>query len=520
MAEEPKKLLWVDDEIDMLRPHILFLREKGYDVTSVTNAEDAIQLVRNQNFDIVLLDEMLHGMDGLSALSELKELRPGLPVIMVTKNEEETLMEEAIGSKIDDYLTKPVNPSQILLVCKKILDRKKITGERVSRDYATEFNYISSRIMEKMSWEDWIDIHHKLSEWDVELDQHPDLGLQQTLYDQKRACNAEFGRFIEHHYQDWIWSQDHPTLSVDIVPKYILPYLEKAQNILLMVIDNLRLDQWLFVESLLRTYFQITRHYYYSILPTATPYARNAIFSGLYPNEIESLIADFWRRSDEEDDSSLNKNEMELLDAQLKRHKIDLKRGLKYAKILDAQESRNVSRRIQEYADAPLSAIVINFVDILAHTRSSSDLIKEMIPNESAFRSMTRSWFEHSPIFGAMRQLAENGHTVILTSDHGSIRGTRGAQVIGDRQTSTSLRYKYGRNLKVSEKNAMIIKNPSQFKLPSRGVNTNYIIAKEDFYFVYPTNYHYYLNYYADSFQHGGISMEEMILPLITLTAK
>ncbi len=520
MTEENKKILWVDDEIDLLRPHVLFLESKGYDVKTVTNAEDAIELVKNNFYDLVLLDEMLHGIDGLSALNELKEINPGLPVIMVTKSEEESLMEDAIGAKIDDYLTKPVNPSQILLVCKKILESKKIAGQKISRDYITEFNKIATRLMEPMQWEDWVDIHIKLSEWDVQLDLHPDLGLEQTLYDQKKVCNAEFGRFFEQHYLKWLKSDDRPPLSVDVIPTFVLPQIENGKNTILLVIDNLRLDQWFIIEPLLRNYFRIKRDYYFSIIPTATPYSRNAIFSGLYPSELEEKNPDMWEKSTEEDDISLNRLEPQLLADLLLRKKLDLKPSPKYAKILDIKEAQSVSRKIHEYADTPFSAIVLNFVDILAHTRSSSNLIKEMIPNEAAYRTMTRSWFEHAPIFGALRQLADSGNTVIITTDHGSIRSRRGTKVIGDRKTSTSLRYKFGRNLKVNYKHALYIKEPLEYKLPVRGVNTNYIIAKEDYYFVYPTNYHYYLNFYADSFQHGGISMEELILPVMTLEPK
>jgi len=520
LTETKGNILWVDDEIELLRPHVMFLKDRGYNVTPVNNAEDAIELIKQQDFDLILLDEMLTGMDGLEALNTMKDIRPGLPVIMVTKNEEESLMEEAIGAKIDDYLTKPVNPSQILAACKKILESKKITSQRISKDYTSEFREISVRLLSPMDWEDWIDIHLKLSEWDVELDSHPDLGLKQTLYDQKRECNAEFGKYIEKNYKVWLHNKKRPHLSIDIVPKYVLPHVRNGKHTILLVIDNLRLDQWLVVEPLLRDYFRITRDYYFSILPTATPYSRNAIFSGLFPSEIEQLMPKLWQEGSEADDVSRNRNEHQLLEEQLKRLGVNLKPSTKYAKILDINESRSVARHIQEYADTPLSAIVLNFVDILAHTRSSSNIIKEMIPNEAAFRSMTRSWFEHSHIFQALRELAASGNTVLITSDHGSIRGLRGAKVIGDRETSTSLRYKYGKNLKVSNKHAMIIKDPRDFKLPVRGVNTNYIIAKEDFYFVYPTNYHYYLNYYADSFQHGGISLEEMILPIVTLEPK
>lgn len=515
--DDQKKILWVDDEIELLRPHVLFLEKKGYSVTTLTNAEDAIELVKHEDFDILLLDEMLHGMDGLTALSDLKEIQPGLPVIMVTKSEEESLMEEAIGSKIDDYLTKPVNPSQILLVCKKILDKRKIAGQILSRDYASEFNRLSARLMGPVDWQDWIDIHVKLSEWDVELDAHPELGLKQILYDQKRECNSEFGRFIERVYQKWVNGTERPPMSVDVVPNYCLPHVAAGKRTVLLVIDALRLDQWLVIEPLLRSYYKITRDYYLAILPTATPYARNAIFSGLFPSEIEEQIPQLWEGNNEEDDVSRNRFEHQMLEEQLKRLNVQLTAGIKYAKILDVQESNDVARRINEYAAVPLAAIVLNFVDILAHSRSSINVLKEMIPNEAAFRSTTRAWFEHSAIFRALRKLAQSGNTVIITSDHGSIRGLHGARVIGDRETSTSLRYKYGKNIKVDPKDALIIQRPKDYKLPARGVNTNYIIAKDDNYFVYPTNYHYYLNYYADSFQHGGISLEEMVLPIVTL---
>lgn len=521
MAGEKGHILWVDDEIEMLKPHIIFLTDRGYKVTPVTNAEDALDLIKETPFDLVLLDEMMSGMDGLTALEEMKTMNPSLPVIMITKSEEEMLMEQAIGSKIDDYLTKPVNPSQILLVCKKIIEGRKITGQSISKDYTNEFNQIVNRMMGPMHWKDWIDIHLKLSEWDVELDAHPDLGLKQTLYDQKRDCNVEFGRYIERSYLDWIHgAEDRPPLSVDIVKDYVLPHVEQGANTLLVILDNLRLDQWMTVESLLREFFKVKRDYYYSILPTATPYSRNAIFAGLFPGDIERLHPDLWSEGGEADDVSRNRYEHQLLEEQMARLMPNFKSSLKYAKVLDIQEAKSVSRKLYEFVDIPVSAIVINFVDILAHTRSSVEVIKEMIPNESAFRSITRSWFEHSPFFQALREIQHKNFRIVITSDHGSIRGLRGAKVIGDRETSTSLRYKYGRNIKANAKNAMIVKDPQTLRLPARGVNTNYLIAKEDYYFVYPTNYHYYLNYYADSFQHGGISLEEMILPIATLEKK
>lgn len=513
------KILWVDDEIDLLRSHIMFLEERGYDVEPVSNADDAIALIRERTFDMVLLDEMMPGKDGLTALSELKETNPSMPVVMVTKNEEETLMEDAIGGKIDDYLTKPVNPSQILLTCKKILEKKQITGQRISREYISGFNEISQLLSGPLDWSDWIKIYIRLCEWQLETDQHSGLGLRQTLNDQVKECNAEFGKFIENRYPHWLHERaESPTLSPDLVRKYVVPELNENRNVVFLVIDNLRVDQWLVIEPLLYQYFQIQKDFYFSILPTATPYSRNAIFSGLFPSEIAERHPDLWVQGD--DEHSLNRYEHQLLDHQLGDLGITLKPESKYIKILDAAEARNTVKQISSFSNIPLVAIVVNFVDILAHSRSDSEVLREMTPDEAAYRSLTKSWFEHSYVFQILKELAQRNVTVVISSDHGSIRGMRGAKVIGDRETSTSLRYKYGKSLKVDTKEAIFVKDPAAYKLPSTGLNSNYLIAKEDFYFVYPTNYHYYLNHYRDSFQHGGAAMEEMILPVVTLRSK
>ncbi len=519
VSETKGKILWVDDEIELLRPHILFLESKGFVVTAVANAEDGIELIKRQDFDLVLLDEMLNGMDGLSALSRMKEIRPALPVVMVTKSEEESLMEEAIGAKISDYLTKPVNPSQILLICKKFLEARKIESARLSRDYAAEFAQIAATVAASPTWEEWIGLHVRLCQWEVELDQHPDVGLRQALADQRRACNIEFGRFIETHYPSWLQQGVRPPLSVDLVRTFLAPLLKVGRNTVFMVIDNLRLDQWLTIEPMLYPYFNISTDYYYSILPTATPYARNAIFSGLFPSELGGIFPDFWQKG-QDDEQSQNRNERQLLDLQLQRLGVRLRTEPKYIKVLDMEEARNVERNARSIGALPLVSVVVNFVDILAHSRSDSEVLKEITVDESAYRSLTKSWFEHSHLFRALQELAAAGATVVVTSDHGSIRVTRGAKVIGDRETSTNLRYKFGKSLKVDPKNAIIVRSPATFKLPRRGLSTDYLIAKEDFYFVYPTNYHHYLSYYRDSLQHGGASMEEMILPVVRLEPK
>lgn len=520
MAETKGKILWVDDEIDLLRSHILLLAEKGYVVDTATNGEDAVALLKAKGFDLVFLDEMMAGMGGLRTLAEIKEIRPEVPVVMITKNEDEGLMENAIGQKISDYLTKPVNPSQVLLAVKKFLEGRKITGEHVSRDYIKEINQISLALQSSPAAAEWIRIYEKLVNWSRELDERPELGFHQTLRDQIRECNVEFSKFIEKQYHHWIEQKSRPTLSVDVVERYLIPELDQNSSVFFFVIDCLRFDQWLAMESLLRDYYSISREFYFSILPTATPYSRNAIFSGVWPNEIEQRFPEIWERW-EDDDNSRNRNEHQFLDALLHRHNIVLRPDLKYIKILDAEFGRGVEQNILSYVNNKLTAIVVNFVDMLAHGRSDSEILKELAPDEAAYRSLTASWFAHSSLFGMLKTLARQKNVkVILTTDHGSIRCMRGAKVLGDREASTNLRYKFGRNLKCDERQAMFVKNPSDYRLPKRGVTINYIIAKEDYFFVYPTDYHKYLHQYRDSFQHGGISMEEMILPVVKLTPK
>jgi CheY-like chemotaxis protein len=521
MKEGKGKILWVDDEIELLRPHIRFLTERGYEVATATNGRDAVSMVREDGFDLVFLDEMMSGMGGLETLAEIKELKPNIPVVMVTKNEEESLMEDAIGDKISDYLIKPVKPTQVLLACKKFLEGQRITSAAVSKDYIQEFGRISTALMGDLNHEDWVELYGGLVRWGLELDEHPDLNLRQMLAEQTRECNLAFGKYIERRYRDWVASApgtpNRPLLSPEIVDRYVIPELQTGKSVVFFVIDCLRLDQWMVMEKLLHDYFSITRSHYFGILPTATPYSRNAIFSGSFPNDIELRHPELWEKS-EDDESSRNRYENQFLEKLLERRKVHLKHEPKYVKILDTEYGRTVEQNIQAYAQAPLSSIVVNFVDMLAHGRSDSNLLKEIAPDESAYRSLTRSWFTHSSLFGMLKGLAGNKNvTVILTTDHGSIRSLRGAKVLGDREASTNLRYKFGRNLKCDEKSAILVRNPADFRLPKRGVATNYIVAKEDYYFVYPTDYHRYLNQYRDSFQHGGASMEEMILPVVKL---
>ncbi|MCK6603893.1 MAG: response regulator [Ignavibacteriaceae bacterium] len=521
---DKKTVLWVDDEIELLRSHIIFLSDKGYDVKTVTNGGDAIELLKEVEPDIIFLDEMMPGMGGLEVLSKIKDIYPNVPVVMVTKSEEESLMVDAIGSKISDYLTKPVNPSQILLVCKKFLEGKKISSQYTAKDYLQDFNQISFLLMNDLDYDNWVEIYLKLVNWEIELDRHEDAGLRQTLNEQKKECNKQFSKFIEKNYKKWLNEKDlrhRPYLTTDIVSEYVLPDIEKTDGpVFLFVIDCLRYDQWLVMEQHIKDLFRIDKSFYYSILPTATSYARNSLFAGLFPSEIERYYPDLWR-GDDEDERSMNKFEKDLLQLQIERKKIKLRNELKYFKIIDPDYGRNFEQNLLSLKGNHLTAVVVNFLDMIAHGRSDSELLKEIAPDEGAYRSLTNSWFTFSYLIQSFRTLAKiKNARIFITTDHGSIRCMRGAKVLGDKETSTNLRFKYGRNLKVDDKHAIFIKDPLEYKLPRRGVTVNYIIAKEDYYFVYPTDYHKYLNYYKDTFQHGGISLEEMILPVIKMEPK
>jgi len=515
------KILWADDEIDLLRSHHMYLNERGYDVTPVSNGEDALALLQQEHFDIVLLDEMMPGLDGLSTLEQLKERDPNVPVIMITKNEEEHLMNEAIGRRIDDYLTKPVNPSQIFMACKKILDARQIRQSQAGQAYVSKSNQIRAWLAGDMTWRTWIDVHRLLSEWDIEISRIGDRALQQMIEDQRKECNHEFGRFVEHNYPTWIASEkDSPPLSVDVVPERVAPLLQQGKQVFFIVIDCLRLDHWMILEPMVSEFFNVRRDYHYSILPTATPYSRNAIFSGLFPLEISKKYKDLWSHSGKDDEHSLNRHEHKFLDDQIADLGIELKGDSRYVKVIDTAEGQALARKADGMGNVPLVGVVYNFLDMLVHGRSHSELLKEIAPDESGFRSLVLSWFEHSSLFELLKRLSRTDATVVITTDHGAVRGGRATMVHGDRQTSTSLRYKHGKNLRVDSKDTLLITEPEKWGLPSMGLGSNYIVAKEDFYFVYPTNFNEYQRQYKDSFQHGGISLEEVVLPVITLEAK
>jgi CheY-like chemotaxis protein len=517
-------ILWIDDEIEVLKPHIILLEKRGYDVDKATNGEDAIELVKTKHYDLIFLDENMVGMSGLDTLPELKRLDAASAVVMVTKNEAESVMEEAIGLKIDDYLTKPVNPAQILLACKKFLETERIETEKFTQDYMKGFSQVSRQLMGPMVWNDWVDVYKKLVQWSFELDKHPDSGLKETLSNQWSDSNTAFSRFVEDNYVDWINSEekeDLPLFSPDILDAYLWEEVEKDGPTFLFVVDCMRYDQWLLFEEVLRQYYTFETNFYCSILPTATPYCRNSLFAGLFPSDIKKYYPQYWQVEVNSEEHTQNKFEKELMQSWLQRRRIKLKNDPVYIKIFDTDYGKRVEKDILKFANNDLTAIVLNAVDMIAHSRSDYAILKEIAPDESAYRSLTSSWFKHSSFLGMLKQLSNvKDAKIIITTDHGSIRCLRGVKVLGDKDTSTSLRYKFGKNVKADPKTAMQIGNPEDIKVPKSGITVNNIIAKEDYYFVYPTDYHHYLNKYRDSFQHGGISMEEMIIPVIKLKSR
>ena len=509
-------LLWVDDEIEQLRAHIMFLEKKGYDIVTVSNGTDAIEQCREHNFDLVLLDEQMPGISGLETLRQLKEINPSLPVVMVTKSEEENIMEQAIGQKIADYLIKPVNPNQILLTLKKNIHRRAIETEITQSQYQQNFQQIAMQIMDCSSWRDWVDIYKRLVHWELQLSS-TDSSMTEMLQMQKEEANNGFAKFIKKHYLDWLGgSEEKPILSPDIFKTKVFPLLSAGEKVFLVVLDNFRYDQWRVLSHELSEHFDIDEDLYFSILPTATQYARNAIFSGLMPNKIQEMFPDLWVDEDEEEGKNLN--EEPLIRTQLERYR--RKESFTYHKINTQAEADKLMQQLKSIEKLPLNVVVFNFIDMLSHARTESKMVRELANNESAYRSITLSWFCHSVIRDIFRQLAQMDCKVIVTTDHGSIRCTQPVKIVGDRNTNTNLRYKLGKNLSYDDKSLFVIKDPRKALLPQPNLSTSYVFATGDAFFAYPNNYNYYVSYYRDTFQHGGISMEEMIVPLITLTGK
>ncbi|MFE3867834.1 PglZ domain-containing protein [Flavobacterium sp. LS2P90] len=513
------KILWVDDEIDLLKPHILFLEKKNYEVTTCNNGRDAIDIFDENNFDIVFLDENMPGMSGLETLSEMKEKKSSVPMIMITKSEEEYIMEEAIGSKIADYLIKPVNPNQILLSLKKNLDHSRLISQKTTLDYQKEFRKITMEMAMVNSYEDWVELYKKLIFWELELENINDQSMVEILESQKAEANSQFGKFIERNYEDWFAPkvakpiQSHTLFKELVVPEIV----KKDKPILFVVIDNLRYDQWKTFESVVANYYKLEKEVpYYAILPTATQYARNAIFSGLTPLEMEKQFPQYWKNDPEEGGKNLY--EAEFLTAQLKRLGLNIKQD--YYKITNLAGGKKLVESFRSLKDNDLVTVVYNFVDMLSHAKTEMDVVKELASDDKAYRSLTLSWFKNSPLLEIIQQAQKMGFKLILTTDHGTINVKNPSKVVGDKNTSLNLRYKTGRSLTYEHKDVYAVKEPKNIGLPTINMSSSYIFAKNDLFLAYVNNYNHYVSYYKNTYQHGGISLEEMIIPFLVFNPK
>ena len=512
------KILWADDEIDLLKPHIIYLEAKGYHLTPAKSGDQALDILQENKFDLIFLDENMPGLSGLETLSIIKEKYANIPVIMITKSEEESIMEEAIGSKIADYLIKPVNPNQILLAIKKNIDSNRLVEEKTTSNYQQEFRNISMKLSSNLNKEEWYDIFKKLTYWELELEKSGDNSVEQILEMQKAEANAQFFKFIKNNYKDWMNGENAPLMSHNILRKKVAPLMTDDKPTYMIVIDNLRYDQWKIIEpSVLEDFAIENEEIYTSILPTATQYARNAIFAGLLPSEIQKRHPNMWK--DDEDEGGKNMYEEEFLLANLQM----LGKGsskVSYTKITNLDAGRKVVATVPNMKTNALNVIVYNFVDMLSHARTDMKVIKELADDDAAYRSLTASWFSHSPLKDIMKQIAKQGANVVITTDHGTINVNRPSRVIGDRDITSNLRYKQGRNLNYQKNDVFEMDKPLEYYLPIQNVSSKYIFAKEDMYFVYQNNYNQFVNLYKNTYQHGGISMEEMLIPIITLRTK
>jgi len=511
------KILWVDDEIDLLKPHLLFLEKKNYNVSTCNNGAEAIEKIDEDNYDIIFLDENMPGLSGIETLSQMKAKQPNLPIVMITKSEEEYIMEEAIGSKIADYLIKPVNPNQILLSLKKNLDHSRLVSEKTTSTYQQEFRKISLDLAMVNTFEEWIELYKKLVHWEIQLESIADAGMIEILESQKDEANAQFFKFIQKNYQGWFENDDKPILSQNLFKEVIAPQISTEQGTLLIVIDNLRYDQLRVLEPIINNYYKIENETsFFSILPTATQYARNSIFSGLTPLEMEKQHPQYWKNDTDEGGKNLYENEF--LTAQIKRLNLNIKH--EYFKITNMPKGRDLAANFKSIKENDLTVIVYNFVDMLSHSRTEMEMIKELASDDKAYRSLTLSWFKNSPLLEMIQKAQEYGLKLIITTDHGTINTKNPTKVVGEKNISSNLRYKTGRSLSYNDKDVFAVKNPKDIQLPSAHMTSSFIFAKEDLFFAYPNNYNHFVKYFKNTYQHGGISLEEMIIPCVIMQPK
>ncbi len=516
------RILWADDEMDLLKPQLFFLEKKGYEVETTTNGHDALDLIsKNPNgYDLIFLDESMPGITGLETLAKIRQKGYSQPVVMVTKNEAENIMDEAIGSEIADYLIKPVNPNQLVLTIKKLIDNKRLVSEKNSMNYQIAFRELFMEINSNPDFKQWVDIYRKLIQWELKLEQNTSTEMQEILSNQKREANSEFSKFISNNYQKWFDAKTSqlPILSHQLMSKKVFPHVKDDLPCIFILLDNLRYDQWKIIEPILTELFEVEEEdYFYSILPTTTQYSRNSIFAGMMPAEIESFYPDWWLNDNEEGGKNLK--EPDLLVKQIKRH---FRREMKveYMKVTNASQGKNLIDSAHNFLQNHFTVIVYNFIDMLSHARTEMEVLKELASDESAYRSLTRSWFMHSPLWTALQKISNQKFQLFIATDHGTMRVNDPVKVVGDKETTANLRYKVGKNLNYDKKEVFEIKEPGKVGLPSPNLSSTFIFAKNNSYFLYPNNYNYYMNYYKNTFQHGGISLEEMICPVIRLKTK